>query len=256
MSVELHLGDCLDVMRGMADKSVDAVIADLPYGVTQNNKDICLPFERLWEQYKRVIKSNSAIVLFGQGLFYVDLVNSNREMFRYDLVWDKVLVSGFLNANRMPLRTHEQIAIFYNSLPSYNPQFTTGDPLHSKGVTYKDKMPKNRNYGEFVMTDDKRAGSTEKYPKSILNFKKPHPSVSEHSTQKPVELCSYLISTYTNEGDTVLDNTMGSGTTGVACVQTGRNFIGIEIDPTYFAIAEKRIAEAQLQPRLPLEVQE
>ena len=250
MTIELHLGDCLEVMRGLTDKSVDAVIADLPYGVTQNNKDICLPFERLWEQYKRVIKSNSAIVLFGQGLFYVDLVNSNSEMFRYDLVWDKVLVSGFLNANRMPLRTHEQIAIFYNSLPSYNPQFTTGDPLHSKGVTYKDKMPKNRNYGEFVMTDDKRAGSTEKYPKSILKFKKPHPSVSEHSTQKPVELCSYLISTYTNEGDTVLDNTMGSGTTGVACVQTGRNFIGIEIDPTYFAIAEKRIAEAQLQPRL------
>ncbi len=248
--VKLYLGDCLEVMKGMPDKSVDAVITDPPYGVTQNSKDICLPFDKLWEQYKRIVKDGGAILLFGQGLFYVDLVNSNREMFRYDLVWDKELVSGFLNANRMPMRTHEQIAVFYSALPTYNPQFTIGAPLHSKGISYKYKLPKNRNYGEFGVTDDSRAGNTKKYPKSILSFKKPHPSISEHSTQKPVELCGYLICTYTNEGDTVLDNTMGSGTTGVACVQTGRNFIGIEIDPTYFAIAEKRIAEAQMQPRL------
>jgi len=248
--VKLYLGDCLEVMRGFPDKSVDAVITDPPYGVTQNSNDIRIPFDLLWEQYRRVVKDNGAIVIFGQGLFYVDLVNSNRDLFRYDLVWDKELVSGFLNANRMPLRTHEQVAVFYKKLPTYHPQFTVGKPLHSKGISYKDKPTKNRNYGKFETTDDSRAGSTEKYPRSILSFKKPHPSISEHSTQKPVELCGYLICTYTNEGDTVLDNTMGSGTTGVACVQTGRNFIGIEIDPDYFKIAERRIKEAQMQPRL------
>ena len=122
--------DCFDVFPLIADKSVDAIIADLPYGTTQNKYDVILPFDKLWVQYERIIKDNGAIVLFGQGLFFVDLINSNRKLFRYDLVWDKQLISGFLNANRMPLRVHENIAVFYKQLPTYNPQYTEGKPLH------------------------------------------------------------------------------------------------------------------------------
>ena len=161
-----------------------------------------------------------------------------------DLIWDKVLTSGFLNAKRMPLRQHEQIAVFYKKLPKYNPQFTSGKPLHSKGKAYKDKPIVNQNYGVFHTADDSRAGSTEKYPTSILKFQKPHPSISVHRTQKSVELLEWLINTYTNEGETVLDNCMGSGSTGVACINTNRNFIGYELDEKYFKIAEKRINEA------------
>lgn len=232
-------------MKNIPDGSIDMVLCDLPYGKTHNALDKPLPFEPLWNQYKRIIKPNGCICLFGQGSFYVDLVNSNRKMYRYDLVWDKQLKSGFLNANRMPLRQHEQIAIFYKKLPNYNPQFTKGKPLHSKGTSYKNKKHKNENYGEFDITDDSRAGSTEKYPTSILSFAKPHPSAAKHRTEKPVDLLSYLIKTYTNEGETVLDNCMGSGSTGVACVNTNRNFIGIELDKQYFDIAVNRIAEAQ-----------
>ena len=183
-SYELWQGDCLELMKDIPDKSVNMILCDLPYGKTQNEKDICLPLDKLWEQYNRIIIDNGCIALFGQGTFYVDLVNSNRKMFRYDLVWNKELTSGFLNAKRMPLRQHEQIAIFYKKLPTYNPQFTKGKPLHSKGTSYKNKEHKNQNYGEFQMTDDSRAGNTEKYPTSILNFSKPHPSIAKHRTEK------------------------------------------------------------------------
>jgi site-specific DNA-methyltransferase (adenine-specific) len=144
----------------------------------------------------------------------------------------------------MPLRQHEQIAVFYKKLPTYNPQFTQGKPLHSKGVAYKNKKHKNQNYGEFHMTDDRRAGSTEKYPTSILSFAKPHPSIAKHRTEKPIDLLRYLIQTYTDEGETVLDNCMGSGSIGVACINTNRKFIGIELDEGYFNIAKQRIDEA------------
>jgi site-specific DNA-methyltransferase (adenine-specific) len=243
--IDLRKGDCLELMKGLPDKGIDAIIADLPYGTTQNKYDIRLPFDKLWEQYERIIKDNGAIVLFGQGLFFVDLVNSNRELFRYDLVWDKQLTSGFLNANRMPLRVHENIAVFYKRLPTYNPQYTEGKPLHSKGKSYLNKELKNENYGKFKMTDDSRAGSTQKYPKSIISFQKPHPSKAQHRTEKSIEMLEWLIKTYTNEGDVVLDNTMGSGTTGVACVNTNRNFIGMELDDKYFEIAKERINEAR-----------
>lgn len=239
--IDLRCGDCLEVMKDISDKSIDMILCDLPYGVTQNKKDIALPLDKVWEQYERIIKDNGAICLFAQGTFYVDLVNSKRKLFRYDLVWDKVLTSGFLNAKRMPLRQHEQIAIFYKKLPTYNPQFSKGKPLHSKGISYKNKEIKNENYGEFKYTDDKRAGSTDKYPTSILSFTKPHPSIAKHRTEKPVDLLEYLIKTYTNEGETVLDNCMGSGSTGVACVNTNRNFIGIELDEQYYKIACERI---------------
>lgn len=213
-------GDCLKLTKDIPKDSIDLILCDLPYGVTQNSKDCALPFEPLWKEYKRIIKENGAILLFAQGIFYVDLVNSNRKMFRYDLVQDKILKTGFLNAKRMPLRQHEQIAVFYKKLPTYNPQFTIGEPLHGKGTAYKENEIKNQNYGAFSATEDTRKGSTEKYPASILQFQKPHPSVAKHRTEKPIAILEQLIKTYSNEGDTVLDNCMGSGSTRVACKHT------------------------------------
>lgn len=243
--INLLQGDCFELMKGIPDGSIDMILCDLPYGVTANKKDKTIPFEPLWKEYERIIKPNGAVVLFGQGTFYVDLVNSNRKLFKYDLVWNKQLTSGFLNAKRMPLRQHEQIAVFYKKLPTYNPQFSKGKPLHSKGQAYKNKEIKNQNYGKFEVTDDSRAGSEEKYPTSILSFSKPHPSVAVHRTQKSVDLLEWLVKTYTNKGETVLDNCMGSGSTGVACVNTDRSFIGIEIDWDCFIIAKSRIEEAK-----------
>lgn len=231
-------------MKHIPNGSLDMIACDLPYGVTQNKLDIIIPFEPLWNEYKRIIKEHGCITLFAQGVFFVELVQSNRKMFRYDLVWDKVLTTGFLNAGRMPLRQHEQIAVFYKKPPVYHPQFTEGKPLHSKGVSYMDKAHKNSNYGQFHMTDDSRKGSTEKYPTSIITVPKPHPSIALHRTEKPVELLKWLILTYSNPGDMVLDNCMGAGGCGVACAETGRSFIGIEKDPAYFEIAKKRITQA------------
>lgn len=234
----LYCGDCLDIMKQIGDGTIDLVLCDLPYGTTQNKWDAVIPFDSLWEQYNRVAKPNAAFVLFAQGLFYVDLVNSNRANFRYDIVWDKQLKSGFLNANVMPLRVHEQIAVFYKSKPTYNPQKVKGQPTHSKGTAVFTKDVTNNNYGDYTPVENI---NDMKYPSSILSYQKPHPSVSVHPTQKPVELLEYLIKTFTNEGDTVLDNTMGSGSTGVACLNTNRNFIGIELDDNYFDIAERRM---------------
>lgn len=239
-------GDCLELMASIPSKSIDLILCDLPYGTTKNSWDTVLDFDLLWKQYSRIIKDNGAILLFGQGKFFVNLVNSNMKLYRYDLVWNKQLVSGFLNAKKMPLRQHEQIAVFYKHLPTYNPQFTQGQPLHSKGDAYKTKELTNNNYGEFKATDDSRAGSTEKYPVSIITIQKPHPAASVHPTQKPVELLEYLIKTYTNEGDLVLDNCMGSGSTGVACKNTNRDFIGIELDENYFNIAKERIGDTAI----------
>lgn len=240
--MKLYNGDCLEVMRGFPDKSVDMILCDLPYGVTKNKWDNIIPFDELWEQYNRIVKDNGAIVLFSSGLFTVDLINSNRKNFRYTLVWDKVLTSGFLNANRMPLRSHEDICVFYKKLPTYNPQFTEGEPLHSRGKLLNEQ--KNNNYGFFdVSKAPIRAGETKKYPKSIIRFSRPPSSTMLHPTQKPVELLEYLIKTYSNENDTVLDNCMGVGSTGVACKNTNRHFIGIELDEKYFNIAKERMFE-------------
>lgn len=243
----LKFGDSLILMNEIPDKSIDMILCDLPYNVTQNKNDISLPFDILWKHYKRIIKNNGVIALFGQGLFYVDLVNSNRKMFRYDIIWDKELTTGFLNANRMPLRSHEQIAIFYKKLPTYSPQFKDGKPLHSKGHQYKNKIGKNSNYGKYDITDDNRAGETKKYPKSIWKFRKPHPSITKHPTEKSIELLKELIKTYTKKGEIVLDNCMGSGTTGIACIETSRNFLGIDIDKQYFDVSEKRLKETETE---------
>lgn len=238
---EIIHGDCLDVMRKFPDKSIDMILADLPYGTTQNSEDVPIDLDSLWMIYKRIIKRNGAIILTAQFPYTAELYMSNKKWFRYDLVWDKSLPSGFLNANRMPLRSHENILVFYGKLPTYNPQFWEGDPLHSKGTSYKDKDHVNRNYGKFDVTNDVRAGKTEKYPRSVLFFPKPHPSIVRHRTEKSLALFEWLIETYTNEEDVVLDNVIGSGTTAEACINTNRQFIGIEKSQKYFDIAVERL---------------
>ena len=230
-------------MKAFPDNSVDMVLCDLPYGVTQNESDKPLDLTALWKQYKRVVKPNGCIALFAQGKFYIELVQSNLTMFRYDLVWDKELSTGFLNAKRMPLRRHEQIAVFYERPPVYHPQFTEGKPLHSKGKKYIEKDPVNRNYGKFHATEDMRKGATQKYPTSILRFQKPHPSVAIHQTEKPVALLEWLIKTYTDEGNTVLDNCAGSMSTAIACINANRRGIMIEKDDSYFEIGKNRVEE-------------
>lgn len=249
MNVELINGDCLEEMKKIPDSSIDMILCDLPYNVlNKGNKnaswDRLLPLDKLWEQYKRIIKDNGAIVLFAQGMFTAQLMMSNPDMWRYNLIWDKMLVSGFLNAKKMPMRSHEDILVFYKSLPTYNPQMTKGQPLHGKGTSYMCKDITNNCYGDIKGSEDDRKGSTDKYPTSIVRFQKPHPSCSVHPTQKSVELCEWLIKTYTNEGETILDNCMGSGTTGVAAINTDRNFIGIELTEKYFKIAKERIDTA------------
>lgn len=231
-------------MNKIPDKSIDMILCDLPYGTTKNKWDSVLPFDKMWEQYDRIIKENGCIALFADGMFMSDLMQSNKKLWRYNLVWDKELISGFLNANRMPLRSHEEICIFYKKLPTYNPQFTDGEPLHGMGTKFSQEKNKNNNYGNFDSCNNpsaKRTGDTKKYPKSIVKFPRPASCIMIHPTQKPVELLEWLIKTYTNENDFVLDNCMGSGSTGVAAVGINRNFIGMELEEKYFNIAKERI---------------
>lgn len=244
-------GDCLKEMKSIQEKSIDMILCDLPYGVTAKNKwDVIIPFEKLWENYNRIIKDNGAIVLFGQDKFTAKLMLSNEKYHRYNWIWDKVLPSGFLNANRMPMKEHEDICVFYKSLPKYNPQKTKGNPCHTKGKAVgkmNDDILSNDNYRDFKVVETE---GNMKFPTSILHFQKPHPSVSVHPTQKPVDLLEYLIKTYTNENELVLDNCMGSGSTGVACLNTNRNFIGIELDHKYYNIAKSRLEEAEKNDKM------
>ena len=242
---KVYHGDCLEVMKDIPDGSVDMILADLPYGTTQNDWDLKIDSNKLWKQYKRVIKDNGAIILFGQGKFTAEMMLSQSKMHKYNLIWEKDRPSGFLNAKRMPLRSHEDIMVFYKRPPTYNPQFWEGEPLHGLGTKYLETQGINNNYGEFDDTNEirnARKGSTQKYPRSVLEFSRPHPPI--HPTQKPVELCEWLINTYTNEGELVLDNVIGSGTTAVAAINTNRNFIGIEKEWEYCEIANERIKEA------------
>ena len=238
---EIYKGDCLELMKSIPDKSIDMILCDLPYSQTKNQWDTIIPFDRLWEQYNRIIKDNGAIVLFANGMFTADLMKSNQKNWKYNLIWNKVLTSGFLNANRMPLRQHEDICVFYKKSPTYNPQKSKGKPCHSKG---KPKENKNNNYGSFNFVDNSKELGDMKHPTSIITVSKPHPSKMVHPTQKPVDLLECLIKTYTNEGELVLDNCMGAGSTGVACQNTGRKFIGIELDDKYFEISKSRLNEA------------
>lgn len=236
---KLLQGDCLELMKNIPDKSINMILCDLPYGCTARNKwDVIIPFEPLWEQYKRVIKDNGAIVLFGSGMFTAELMISNKTMWRYNLIWEKTQPTGFLNAKKMPLRNHEDICVFYNNLPTYNPQKTTGHVRKVSKAEHKVGSKNTTDYGEHGLST---YDSTERYPKSVMTFAKDIQKLALHPTQKPIALLEYLIKTYTNEGDLVLDNCMGSGSTGVACLNTNRNFIGMELDEGYFNIAKERI---------------
>ena len=248
-NIELYHGDCLQVMDSLIEQGikVDMILCDLPYGVTKNDwdKDI-IPLDKLWEGYNKIIKDNGAIVLFGQDKFTAKLMMSNIKNHRYNLIWDKVLKSGLLNCNRMPLRQHEDICVFYKKLPTYNPQKFEGEKeSHSSGTKSMEEY-RNCNYGKFENVDNSKKHGKMKFPISILKFEKPHPSIAVHPTQKPVDLLEWLIKTYTNENEIVLDNTMGSGSTGVACMNTNRRFIGIEQNEEYLDIACQRIKQAQI----------
>ena len=236
MNIELYNGDCLIEMNKIADKSVDMILADLPYGTTSCKWDIVIPFEPLWKQYKRIIKDNGAIVLFGSEPFSSYLRMSNIQWYKYDWIWKKSLCSNFLNLKKQPSKIQENISVFYKKQPTYNPQMREGLPYIDKGR--KEKKSSQQNFG--VKNQDLIINNGERYPESIIAFKNGN-NKNLHPTQKPVALLEYLIKTYTNENETVLDNTMGSGSTGVACKNTGRHFIGIEQDKKYFEIAKARI---------------
>ena len=227
-------------MPDIPDESIDMILVDPPYQRTQNKWDSIIPLDKMWEQYLRIIKPNGCMAIFADGMFMADLMKSQAKLWRYNLVWDKVLSSGFLNANRQPLRVHEEICIFYKKPPTYNPQKILGEMNHSKG---KKKSCDNNNYGKYNFVDNREELGELKHPTSILRFQKPHPSVSVHPTEKSVELCEWLIKSFTNEGATVLDSCMGSGTTGIACLNTNRIFIGMELDDNYFQISKNRIQE-------------
>ena len=237
---KIYNEDCIKEkgMHLIDDKSVDMILCDLPYGTTQNKWDSIIPLDKLWEQYKRIIKDNGCIALYAQTPFDKMLGASNIKMLKYEWIWQKTKSTGYLNARKMPMKSHENVLIFYKKPPTYNPQMTEGKPYknsHKAGDT-------GDNYGE-----NKKEYSFEnqgtRFPKSILQFDSIKTNQQLHPTQKPLDLCEYLINTYTNENDLVLDNCMGSGTTAIACINTNRNYIGFELDITYYDLANKRIKD-------------
>ena len=241
--------DCFDGMTQIDDKSIDMILCDLPYGTTRNRWDAVLPFDKLWEEYERVIKDSGCIALFSAQPFTTDLINSNRRLFRYDLIWDKVLSTGFLNAKLMPLRRHEVICIFYKKPPKYNPIMEIRGKPREKGKNRKSNGDGSGCYGKFKSIDSNI--NNEYFPTSIIKVSNGnHNDGRIHSTQKPVALCEYLIKTYTDVGDLVLDNCAGSCSTGVACHNTRRRFIGFEKDKDIFEKASKRLIGHKAQMNL------
>ena len=237
---KIYNEDCLEGMKRIPDGSVDMVLCDLPYGTTANKWDSVIPLEPLWEQYKRVCKENAAIVLFAQQPFVSELAHSNIGMFKYEWIWIKNNSTGFLKANQQPLKQHENILVFYRKPPTYNPQ----------GVRYNPRMVRRGHLGDNYhhTTSNEYESKYENYPTDILCFDKDNDNY--HPTQKPVGLLCYLIKTYTNENETVLDNCMGSGSTAIACILEHRHFIGFETDKRYFDIANERIDLEQRQLKL------
>ena len=228
-------GDCLVEMKNITEKSVDMILCDLPYGMTKNSWDVVIPFDKLWSEYNRIIKDNGAIVLFGSQPFTSLMITSNLNMFRYCLVWEKNKFSDFLNSKRKPMKTNEDIAVFYKKQPVYNPQYWYSTP-YTRWNT-QSAVDKQSNYGthkeNYVESDGKRL------PTTVLKFNRVERPL--HPTQKPTDLLEWLIKTYTNENDIVLDNCMGVGSTGVACKNINRKFIGIELETKYYEIAKKNI---------------
>lgn len=252
MSFQLLHGDCLDLMAGIATGSVDMILCDLPYGQTNCKWDSVIPFEPLWAQYKRIAKPNAAIVLTASQPFTSALVMSNAKEFKHEWVWDKRTATGALNANRMPLKAHEVALVFCRGFLTYYPQKTQRTEKELSRFAKSDRFTPMAAgiYGATKASNwPTRADREWRHPTSVIRIggmNGHHIERTGHPTQKPVALMEYLIRTYTNEGETVMDNCFGSGTTGVACVNTGRNFIGMEKDAAYFEIARQRIETAQL----------
>lgn len=238
MKYELINDDCMNSLKNIPTASIDMILCDLPYGTTANKWDVIIPIGPLWDEYERVIKENGAIVLFTQPPFTYKIAYPQLNLFRYEWIWVKENGTGFLNARRMPLKMTENILVFYKKLPTYNPQGV----IELENPVMMDRGCDSKNYrpvpGRYMKTK-------KNFPKNLLYFAPDKEKL--HPTQKPVALLEYLINTYTNEGDLVLDNCMGSGSTGVACVNTKRNFIGMEMDKEYFAIAKNRIDSALCQ---------
>ena len=235
---KLFNGDCLEVMKKLPDKSIDMILCDLPYGTTACKWDTVIPFEPLWEQYNRIIKDNGAIVLFGSEPFSTELRHSNLKRYKYDWVWNKKLAGNGILAKRQPLKIHENIMVFNTTI--YHPQMTKGKMRKKMtgGMKESEITGGNSTVSEYM--------NDEYYPQSIQEFSIANMRKGRlHPTQKPVALLEYLIKTYTKSGDVVLDNCMGSGSTGVACLNTNRKFIGIELDKKYFDIAKQRIEECE-----------
>jgi DNA modification methylase len=253
--MELYNDDCLKILPTLAESYIDMVLVDLPYGQTGCEWDNVIDLEKMWKQLNRICKDTTAIVFFCTTKFGNTLINSNPKQFRYDLVWEKSNSVGFLNANKMPLRLHEMMYIFYKKLPTYNPQKTAGKPYNTNGnkpsklfgdkpSTSTDNPTGDRHptsivktYGAGGIIKHQSDGSN-RHPTSIIQCPN---KKSKHPTAKPVELCEWLVKSYSNEGDTILDFTMGSGSTGVACKNLNRKFIGIEMDEAYFKICEERL---------------
>lgn len=235
---KIYNGDCLELMKQLDDHSIDMILCDLPYGTTRAKWDSIIPFDKLWEQYTRIIKGNGAIVLSGTEPFSSLLRCSNLSMYKYDWVWDKIAPTGFFNAKKQPLRVTENISVFYKKQPTYNPQITHN---HERKTAKRRKAFHCELYNpstEVIGYD-----STDRYPINLQSISSDKQKSHLHPTQKPVELFKYLIRTYTNEGDLVLDNCIGSGTTAIACLEENRNYIGMEKEKKYYDIALARIEE-------------
>lgn len=230
--------DCLNYMKNIKDKSIDMVCCDLPYGKTKNKWDSILDLKELWSEYKRIVKDNGNIILFGMGSFSAKLILSNEDMYKYSLVWEKTTPTGHLNAKKQPLRIHEDILVYYNKGGGYNPQKTTGHTRKIITANHKRNSIKTSNYNDHKLTG---YDSTERYPTSVLKFPTDRQKSALHPTQKPVALIEYLIKMYSNENDLILDNCAGSFTTSIACLNTNRNYICIEKDEKYFNIGKNRI---------------
>ena len=247
MQIDLKHGDCLELMKDIPDGSVDMILCDLPYGTTACSWDTIIPFEPLWAQYKRIIKGNGAVVLTASQPFTTTLIMSNITNFRYEWIWHKNTTSGFALAKKQPMRNHENVCVFYKTQPTYNPvkelRDMSDDSKKRMNYDFSSVKGVNQINGGIKKVQYIPDSKELSYPKSVQKVDNIANSDNErvHPTQKPVELMEYLIKTYTNENETVLDNCMGSGTTGVACVNTNRNFIGIEKEQKYFDIAKSRI---------------
>lgn len=234
---KIYNEDCLEGMKRIPDKSVDMILCDLPYGTTACKWDTIIPFEPLWEQYERVIKHGGAIVLTASQPFTTKLITSNFDWFKYELIWNKVLPTGFAIAKIQPMKQHENVLVFGKGKVTYNPQMIPRE----KPRTYNRTHKKYEGSENLQNHDGKERTLTHYYPRSLIEFSNADNKSKVHSTQKPVALFEYLIRTYTNENETVLDNCMGSGTTAIAAINTNRNFIGFELDETYFNLANERI---------------